>query len=307
MNEFILETENLTKIYDKVKVVDSVDIKIPEGQIYGLLGKNGAGKTTTMCMLLNFYKKDEGLIKIFGKTVEELDNKVYEKVGSLIETPGFYPNLTGEENLKLFSKLYKIPTENIIKVLKLVSLTNEKDKLFKKYSLGMKQRLAIALALLKDPKLLILDEPINGLDPIGIQEIRTTLKKLAAEKNITILISSHILSEIEQLVDVIGVLDEGRLIEEISVEKLEKKLVKYVYIQVNDSKKTLKALTKWGLVENEDFTISENGEVKLYTHIDSRAEINRLLNDEKIDVFTVQIVKENLEDYFNHLIENKES
>ena len=195
MVEYIIETKNLSKIYYNNTVVDSINMHVEKGKIYGLLGKNGAGKTTTMCMLLNLAYPTSGEIYLFGKNSKKYTKEIYSNIGSIIETPGFYENLTAYENLKIISKLRKdFYPQNINLVLEMVNLENSKSKKFKDFSLGMKQRLGIAAAIMHNPELLILDEPINGLDPFGIKEIRALLKRLSHEYGITILISSHILS-----------------------------------------------------------------------------------------------------------------
>ena len=200
MVDYVIETNNLSKIYSKNKVVNSINMHVEKGKIYGLLGKNGAGKTTTMCMLLNLTRPSGGEIFLFGKDPKKCSREVYSNIGSIIETPGFYENLTAYENLKIIAKLRgSYNPLNIRLVLEMVNLENAKSKKFKDFSLGMKQRLGIAAAIMHSPELLILDEPINGLDPFGIKEIRALLKRLAHEYGITILISSHILSEILQM------------------------------------------------------------------------------------------------------------
>ncbi len=300
--ENIIETENLTKKYGKTTVVDSVNLKIKKGQIYGLLGKNGAGKTTTMCMILNLVNKTNGNIWLFGKNPSKSTDSIYKNIGSIIETPGFYHNLTGEKNLKLFSKMANVYDEkNIESALEMVSLTEHKDKRFNKYSLGMKQRLGIALSLIKNPEILILDEPINGLDPIGIQEIRSMLRHLADDYGMTILISSHILNEIEHIADTIGIMNEGKLIEEISMENLQNKIQKYVLFEVDDLNLTKDLFNQLDLIENKDYKV-DNNNIKLFSHIDSRGDINRFLIESGVGVNNVTLVKENLEEYFTHLI-----
>ena len=218
----VIKTENLTKTYGGINRVDGLNLKIPEGKIYGFLGANGAGKTTTMKMLLGLTPPSGGRIEIFGTPFEENRIEILKKTGSIIENPSYYGHLTGKENLKLLEKILDVSEEESEKVLKLVGLYEERDKKVKNYSLGMKQRLAIAMALLRDPKLLILDEPTNGLDPEGIREIRELLKSLARKRNITVMISSHQLSEIEKIADIIGILKDGKLIFEGTLKALQK-------------------------------------------------------------------------------------
>ena len=221
---YIIETKNLTKQYGSQKSVADLNIHVKRGRIYGLLGRNGAGKTTTMKMLLGLTKPTSGEVKIWGKSLQGNEKKLLPRIGSLIESPGFYPNLTGTENLRIFATLRGVPNNHAIKdALDLVGLPYKDKKLFSQYSLGMKQRLAIALAVMHDPELLILDEPINGLDPIGIAEVRSFIRELCDARGKTILISSHILSEISLLADDIGIIDHGALLEEESLAELEQK------------------------------------------------------------------------------------
>src|SRR5699024_59115 len=217
MSEYAIKSTKLTKRFGEQIGVDRVNMHVPQGKIYGLLGRNGAGKTTTMRMLLNLAAPTSGEISLFGEDYRKNLKGTYRRIGSMIETPGFYENLTGRENLQIFARLRgQHKKDSIQNALEIVGLDKEKKKTFGNYSLGMKQRLGIAAAIMHEPEMLILDEPINGLDPVGIQEVRKYLEKLCIEKGVTILISSHILSEIEQLADIIGVMHEGRLIEEVA-------------------------------------------------------------------------------------------
>ena len=304
MVDYVIETNNLSKIYYKNKVVNSVDMHVEKGKIYGLLGKNGAGKTTTMCMLLNLTYPSEGDIFLFGKNVNNHSNEIYSNIGSIIETPGFYENLTAFENLKIISKIRgDFNSNNINSVLQMVNLDNDKSKKFKDFSLGMKQRLGIAAAIMHSPELLILDEPINGLDPFGIKEIRTLLKRLSHEFGITILISSHILSEIENIADVIGFMDNGILIEEISKEELYTRLDKFVEFEVSDIDLAVDIFKKLDLKENNDYAVK--GDVLcLYTHLNLRDKFNALFVKAGIDVKKVNLREENLEDFFTRFVSN---
>ena len=304
MVDYVIETNNLSKIYYKNKVVNSVDMHVEKGKIYGLLGKNGAGKTTTMCMLLNLTYPSEGDIFLFGKNVNNHSNEIYSNIGSIIETPGFCENLTAFENLKIISKIRgNFNPHNINSVLQMVNLDNDKSKKFKDFSLGMKQRLGIAAAIMHSPELLILDEPINGLDPFGIKEIRTLLKRLSHEFGITILISSHILSEIENIADVIGFMDNGILIEEISKEELYTRLDKFVEFEVSDIDLAVDIFKKLELKENKDYVVK--GDVLcLYTHLNLRDKFNALFVKAGIDVKKVNLCEENLEDFFTRFVSN---
>lgn len=306
MTEYVIETYDLTKKFKKEYGVNSINMKVERGKIYGLLGKNGAGKTTTMSMLLSLSNPTSGEIHIFGKDIKKHPKEIYPRIGSILETPGFYENLTGEENLKIFTKLRGVYNKkNIKSALKMVSLDGEKDKIFKKYSLGMKQRLAIAASIVHNPDLLILDEPINGLDPIGIKEMRNLFKKLVDEFGITILISSHILSEIEHIADVIAIMDNGKLIEEINIQELHKKADKYINLETSDIEKSIEILGECGLKENIDFVRNYDNPnaIKLLSNFDNRAEIVKVLVLNKISIFRLELIEESLEDYFTNLLD----
>lgn len=305
MVDYVIETRNLSKKYSKDLVVDSLNMHVEKGKIYGLLGKNGAGKTTTMCMLLNLTYPSSGEILLFGKNPNKYSKEVYSKVGSIIETPGFYENLSAYENLKVVSKLRGDFDPYCIKsVLEMVNLEDAKSKKYKDFSLGMKQRLGIAAAIMHNPELLILDEPINGLDPFGIREIRALLKKLSHEFGITILISSHILSEIENIADVIGFMDEGVLIDEISRRDLHNKLDKFVEFEVSDVDLAVMILEKLELKENKDFTYANSGIIRLHSNLALRDKFNALFVKSGIDVRKVNLCEENLEDFFTRMINN---
>ena len=224
MESFIIETKQLTKKYKGQLAVNNVNLHIKKGSIYGLLGRNGAGKTTLMKMLLGLTPPTSGTFTLFDQTLTGHETQLYPRIGALIETPGFYPNLTGTENLEIFARLRNLNASHTVKnALETVGLPFRDKKLFREYSLGMKQRLGLANALLHHPQLLILDEPTNGLDPIGIAEIRDFLKTLCKDHGKTLLVSSHILSEIDLLADDIGILDRGVLLEECSIKTLKEK------------------------------------------------------------------------------------
>ena len=304
MADYVIETNNLSKKYYNNLVVNSINMHVEKGKIYGLLGKNGAGKTTTMCMLLNLTYPSGGEIHLFGKDPRKNSKEIYSKIGSIIETPGFYENLTAYENLKIISKLRgNYNPYDIRLVLEMVNLDNAKSKKFRDFSLGMKQRLGIAAAIMHNPELLILDEPINGLDPFGIKEIRMLLKRLSHEFGITILISSHILSEIENIADVIGFMDEGVLIDEISREELYERLNKFVEFEVSDADLACEILDELGLKENVDF-IRDGRIIRLYSNLELRDKFNALFVNSGIDVKKVNLCEENLEEFFTRFVEN---
>ena len=220
MNEYVIETNNLTKRYKNFVSVNNLSIHIRRGSIYGFLGPNGAGKSTTMKMLLGMSKPTGGDFMIDGKRMPEERIAILKEIGSFIESPSYYPNLTGRENLEIIRKILGLKKSDVDEALEIVGLTEFGDRLVKKYSLGMKQRLGLAGALIGKPPILILDEPTNGLDPAGIHEIRNLIKRLPRMFNCTIMISSHMLSEIELLADDIGILNHGNLLFEGSLDDL---------------------------------------------------------------------------------------
>lgn len=300
MKDCIIETENLTKKYGNQSSVSNLNIHVRQGRIYGLLGRNGAGKTTTMKMLLGLTTPTSGKIKIFGKNIRENEKEILPRIGSLIESPGFYPNLTATENLKIFADLRGLKDSKYIKgALELVNLPYRDKKLFSQYSLGMKQRLAIALAIMHNPELLILDEPINGLDPIGIAEVRSFIKELCDERGKTILISSHILSEISLLADDVGIIDHGKLLEEESLEELEAKNTKFIHFLVSDARQAAQIiLTEFN---NKNMQVVDGNNLYLYDTTLPTDVINRLLFEREINIYQVHLCEDTLEDYFKKI------
>ncbi len=223
MENLVVQTTGLTKVYNDLKVVDNLNLAIREGRIYGFLGPNGAGKSTTIGMLLGLIKSTNGKVKLFGKDLNKHKMSILHNVGSMIESPAYYGNLTAYENLKISADILGADKKSIDDVLKFVKLDKWKTKKAKEFSLGMKQRLGIAEALIGNPKLLILDEPTNGLDPLGIQEIRELIKSLPKKFNMSVIISSHILSEIELMADDIGIINDGRLLFQGTLKELKDK------------------------------------------------------------------------------------
>lgn len=300
MSEYVIETKGLTKEYNGKRSVSDLNLHIKKGRIYGLLGRNGAGKTTTMKMILNLIDSSAGEVIVFGKSMKKHNKEILPRIGCLIESPGFYPNLTGTENLKIFAELRGIPKRNAIKEsLELVGLKYNDKKLFSQYSMGMKQRLAIALAVMHDPEILILDEPINGLDPIGIAEVRTFIRKLCTEKGKTILISSHILSEIELIADDIGIIDNGVLLEEESLEELKNMNKKYIKLVAHNDSKAVKVLEACFNIKN--YSVEKNGTIKIYDLDLVIPELVRELVKEGIAVEEVRMKEDTLEDYFKRI------
>lgn len=300
MDNLIIKTHQLTKIYGDQIAVNSVNMHVQKGRIYGLLGRNGAGKTTIMKMILGLTSTTSGEAFLFSRNIKGNEKKIYPRIGAIIETPGFYPNLTGTENLEIFAKLRGTSKPNAVKeALEVVGLPYKDKKIFSKYSLGMKQRLGIANAILHDPELLILDEPTNGLDPIGIAEVRNFIRNLCVEREITVLISSHILSEISLLADDIGIIHNGVLLEENSLEELQKKNGKYILLQVSDTAKASLLLERsFGI---KKYSIQDTHILHIYDTSLDMAEINKALMMSDISVTGSQLCNDTLEDYFKKI------
>ena len=300
MNDTVIKTIQLTKKYGNQTVVNKANLHVKQGRIYGLLGRNGAGKTTIMKMILGLTPITSGNVEVFGMNIIGKEKRIYPRIGAIIETPGFYPNLTGTENLEIFARLRGTAFPNAVKnALETVGLPYKDKKTFGKYSLGMKQRLGIANAILHDPELLILDEPTNGLDPIGIVEVREFIKKLSNEYGKTILISSHILPEISLLADDIGIIDKGVLLEESSMSELEKRNRKYISLQVSDIPKTTMILERQYHVT--DYSVQDEQTIWIYDVDLNMGESNKTLIMQDITVISSGICNDTLEDYFKKI------
>lgn len=301
MKEVVLKTNNLTKQYNKNVVLDNVNITIKKGDIYGLIGRNGAGKTTLMKIITTLASPTSGTFELFNTCSENdelFDNK--KRVGSLIEYPAFYPNLSAYDNLKYYTIQRGIVDKNQInKVLELVNLTGTGKKKVKTFSLGMKQRLGIALAILNSPDFVILDEPINGLDPIGISELRDTFKKLS-DNGITLLISSHILSELYLLANEFGFLENGKLIKELSKEELDLECSKCLVIKTDDSKKVSILLEKE--LNTNNYKVINNEEIRVYDYTDDSDKVSDVLVNNKIKIKGFYESGISLEEYFKEII-----
>ena len=301
MKEVVLKTNNLTKQYNKNVVLDNVNITIKKGDIYGLIGRNGAGKTTLMKIITTLASPTSGTFELFNTSSENdelFDNK--KRVGSLIEYPAFYPNLSAYDNLKYYTIQRGIVDKNQInKVLELVNLTGTGKKKVKTFSLGMKQILGIALAILNSPDFVILDEPINGLDPIGISELRDTFKKLS-DNGITLLISSHILSELYLLANEFGFLENGKLIKELSKEELDLECSKCLVIKTDDSKKVSVLLEKE--LNTNNYKVINNEEIRVYDYTDDSDKVSDVLVNNKIKIKGFYESGISLEEYFKEII-----
>lgn len=293
----IVQTQNLSKTYGGLNRVNKVDLHVQEGEIYGFLGPNGAGKTTTLKMLLGLIKPSEGSIRIFGKSLDKHRSSILQRTGSLIESPSYYGHLTGLENMKVMQRLRNVPDKNVNEALHIVRLENQKHKKAEQYSLGMKQRLGIAMALLAFPKLLILDEPTNGLDPAGIGEIRELIKSLPAQYGMTILLSSHLLSEVEQIATTVGIISEGNLLFQDNMTNLRKKSRTDILIKTGDNAQAEQLLLSKG------YAPYPNGSRLHFDNLDDTdvAEINRQLVSNHIPVTRIEERKKSLEDIFLEL------
>lgn len=293
----ILQTDRLTKAIGRKELVTNVNIHIKKGEIYGFLGPNGAGKTTVMKMITNLWKPTCGKIELFGEELTPTSYEVLKRMGSIIEFPTFYDHMSGKENLKLHCEYmgYYNP-DGIDSTLDMLALSDTSNKAVRNYSLGMKQRLGIARAILCKPELLILDEPTNGLDPAGMKQIRDLLKMFCTEYGITIMISSHILSEIESIADTIGVISHGMMLQEISMKEISDMNVAYIELAVENPKQAAYVLSdKLGL---SNFKIVENEEIRIYDQRISTQELSKTLALNDVEILSIGKRPETLEDYF---------
>lgn len=300
MDEFIIETRHLTKQYGTQKSVSDLNIHVKKGRVYGLLGRNGAGKTTTMKMLLGLTEPTSGEIELWGKPLQGNEKEVLPRIGSLIESPGFYPNLTATENLRIFAALRGVPSRHAVKdALDLVGLPYRDKKLFSQYSLGMKQRLAIALAVMHDPELFILDEPTNGLDPIGIAEIRSFIRRLCDEGGKTVLLSSHILSEISLMADDIGIIDHGVLLEEESLSALESKNGRFIHLGISDAAQAARLLET--VLHTGQFRIDDDKSIRIFDTSLSLSLLSETMVKGGVALYDLHLCENTLEDYFRRV------
>ncbi|OAS16678.1 ABC transporter ATP-binding protein [Paenibacillus oryzisoli] len=299
---FILQTKQLSKRYKKTEVVSAVNMHVRRGEIYGFLGPNGAGKTTVMRMITNLIAPTSGEIELFGAPLTPHSYETMKRMGSIIEYPIFYDHLTARANLELHCEYMGYYDKNAIReTLDLVGLSDIGNKLVKDFSLGMKQRLGIGRAICTKPELLILDEPVNGMDPSGIREIRDLFRMLSKEFGMTLLISSHILQEIEQLADTIGVINHGKLLEEVSMEQVRGRHNEYTEIVVTDVPRAVLVLEDKLAIVN--FKIMDHNTIRIYDARLAPVELNRLLVQHEIGVEALNKKTRSLEDYFLGVIE----
>ena len=297
----VINTEGLNFNFGKQTVVKSLSLKVPEGSIYGFLGPNGAGKTTTIKLLMNLLKTQEGSIHIFGQELQSNRIQILSQIGSLIEQPAIYLHLTGKENLLNRALLLEIPAKRVDEMLDLVHLTNAAHKKAGQYSLGMKQRLGIALALLSDPKLLILDEPTNGLDPNGIIEIRELLIRLVNQQQKTVFISSHLLAEIERMATHVGIINYGELLFQGSIDELQALNKTQVQIETEN------AVDVANFLKKNHFVITEVDEHHIYIPFTSKqdmGQVNTLLNQNGYTIYSINKQQKDLEKLFLAITQN---
>lgn len=297
MGSYIIKTKDLTKKYKNQTVVDQLNMEVKKGEIYGFLGPNGAGKTTTIRMLLGLIRPSNGEVKIFDQEFKQNRMSILNQVGSLVETPTYYGHLTGYENLEAARRLLRIKNDKRVdEVLQLMKLINAKDKKVRDYSLGMKQRLAIATALLNNPKLLILDEPTNGLDPAGIQEVREFIREMPAKYEMTILVSSHLLSEIELMATQVGIIHKGKMLFQDSIDVLRKESEPKLRIKVENPIQAAQCLGQIGIKasfkQDKDFLYVKESKPQI------AGEVNKFLVENGFIVSRLEGIKKSLEEIF---------
>ena len=295
----VLELRNVSKIMNGKALVEDINFTVNKGEIFGFLGPNGAGKTTTIKMITGLYSISKGEIYIDGNSVKKNFEKALQGVGGIIENPEMYGYLSGYDNLKLYARMHGlISRERIDEVVNLVKLGNRINDKVSRYSLGMRQRLGVAQALLHKPKLLILDEPTNGLDPMGIKELRQTLRELAEKEGLSVMVSSHLLSEMELMCDRFGIIDGGKMIGIRTMEDIKKNTsanIKTYILDVDNKEKALEIIKS----NNKNVSIIDSDDgIKVSCEKDQLARVNKLLIENAISLFTVQILTKSLEDEF---------
>jgi len=302
MSEFVLKTTKLSKIYNGRVVVDNINMTIKRGEIYGFIGKNGAGKTTLLRMITSLVRPSGGAIELFGSSdTKDLQN-VRTRIGAMIETPAFFPKLTARDNLEYYRIQRGLPDAGEIdRILHSVNLTETGRKPYHQFSLGMKQRIGLALAIMGNPEFLVLDEPINGLDPTGMVEFRNIIQRLQRESNITLLISSHILSELAQVATKYGIIHNGQLLKEFTGTELDQQTKGYISVKVNNA--PMAGCIIQEELDTDQFEVCSQEEIRLFTFFDDPSVVIELLSDNGLRVYSSNEVKVNLEDYFISVIE----
>ncbi len=294
---YILQTSHLSKVIDGKEIVTDVNIHIKKGEIYGFLGPNGAGKTTVMKMITNLWKPTNGTVVLFGEALEDTSYEVLKRMGSIIEFPTFYEHMSGKENLQLHCEYMGYYNKGSIEeAMEMLDLADAANKPVKRYSLGMKQRLGIARAILCRPELVILDEPTNGLDPAGMKQIRDLFRMLCTEYGMTLMISSHFLPEIESIADTVGVINHGKMMEEISMKEIVETNTAYIELVVEDMKKASYVLAEKMQLSN--FKIVDNSIIRIYERGTTTQKISKELMMNDVGITSISQHTETLEDYF---------
>ena len=294
---YILQTSHLSKTIDGKQLVTDVNIHVKKGEVYGFLGPNGAGKTTVMKMLTNLWKPTSGTVALFGKALEKTSYEVLKRMGSIIEFPTFYDHMSGKDNLQLHCEYMGYYNKGSVEeALQMLGLSDAADKPAGSYSLGMKQRLGIARAILCKPELVILDEPTNGLDPAGMKQIRDLFRMLCTEYGMTLMISSHLLPEIESIADTVGVIHHGKMMKEISMKEIAETNTAYIELAVEDTKKAANVLAEKMQLSN--FKIVNDSGIRIYEQGVTTQKISRELMANDVEIASISQHTENLEDYF---------
>jgi ABC-2 type transport system ATP-binding protein len=301
LSEYILQTNKLSKKYRNDFALKNINITVKKGEIYGFIGQNGAGKSTLLRLVTGLSSPTSGSIELFGNNDRKEITDVQKRMGAIIEQPALFLNMSAYENLEVHRLQKGIPGKECIKkTLELVGLTDTGKKKAKNFSLGMKQRLGLAIALLSDPEFLILDEPTNGLDPMGIVELRELIKKLNREKGLTVLISSHILSELHQLATKFGIIHKGKLLEELSSKELDEKCRQHLRIKVDQPTKGATVLEK--NLSTTDFEVMPDGAINLYSNFDDVRNVSRALTNNDLVIEHLSQNGDSLENYFSKLV-----
>lgn len=293
-NAYCIETHQLSRTFKNITAVQDLNLQMPYQSVYGFLGPNGAGKTTTIRMLLGLIKPDQGEVRVFGEMMNRKNINIFRKIGALVESPSLYPNLTGEENLEVTRRMLDLPKANIGHVLRLVKMTDASHRVVKGYSMGMKQRLGLALAMLSDPELLILDEPTNGLDPAGIHEIRDLIRELPKTAGVNIFLSSHLLSEVELIATHIGIIHQGHFRFQGTLTELNAHYAPQLNLQVSAQDEVFQ------LLDNNGYNVQKNnGSLRVAIQSPGQAEsINRLIMEHGYQIQQSFIKQPTLEDIF---------
>ena len=297
MNSIVLEAQGITKKYRETLALDHVDLKLEKGKIYGFIGKNGAGKTTFLRLITGLAFPMEGSLSLFGKSGEKSLQEQRKRIGSLIETPALYPYMTAWQNMEVQRLQRGIPDKSVIdKTLKMVGLANTGKKKVRNFSLGMRQRLGIAMALLNTPEFLVLDEPINGLDPAGMVEIRNLIKELNREYGMTILISSHLLEELHNTATDFIFIDSGRVLEKLTYEELNEKCKQHIEIKVKDTEKAVLVMEE--RLHTDNFKMLPDGTIQLYDYLDDIESVAVAFSEAQVLVVGLAVTGDTLEEYF---------